>query len=92
MGLKSKLKVEAMELLHRGKKFYRELSYKNGGKLMKGSDVQEVQKILNKKGYKCKIDSIYGAETQEAIKKFQYNNCIKVDGIVGKVTWNVLFN
>ncbi|MCM1991025.1 peptidoglycan-binding domain-containing protein [Oceanirhabdus seepicola] len=92
MKIKSKLRVEAMELLFRGRKFYRELSYKKGGKLMKGSDVEEVQKSLNKKGYKCKIDSIYGVETQEAIKKFQYNNCIKVDGIVGKITWKTLFN
>jgi len=92
MGMKSKLKIEIMELLHRGKKFYRELSYKKGKKLMKGSDVEEVQKALTKKGYKCKIDSIYGAETQEAIRKFQYNNCIKVDGIVGKMTWSALFN
>ena len=92
MGMKSKLKNEAMELLYRGRKFYRELSYKKGKKLMSGSDVEEVQKVLNKKGYKCKIDSMYGIETQEAIRKFQYDNCIKVDGIVGKVTWSALFN
>ncbi|WBW94747.1 peptidoglycan-binding domain-containing protein [Oceanirhabdus sp. W0125-5] len=92
MRFKTKIKFEAMELLYRGKKFYRELSYKKGKKLMKGSDVQEVQKVLNKKGYKCKIDSMYGIETQEAVRKFQYDNCIKVDGIVGEITWNMLFN
>ena len=34
-----------------------------------------------------KIDDIFGVNTEKAVKKFQNNRNLKVDGIVGKKTW-----
>ena len=36
------------------------------------------------------IDGIYGHRTVEIVKNFQYNNGLKVDGIVGEETLAVL--
>lgn len=54
---------------------------------MSGSDVRELQTKLNSLGYECGyVNGIFGTETLAAVKQFQQNNNIAVDGIVGKIT------
>lgn len=58
-------------------------------------DVRKVQQKLIDLGYsvgRYGADSIFGNSTLEAVKKFQKNNRLSVDGIVGINTWNKLFN
>nr|WP_029501872.1 peptidoglycan-binding protein [Lachnoclostridium phytofermentans] len=47
--------------------------------------VKEVQLALNKLGYDCgDADGINGKKTKAAVKKFQEDNNLTVDGIIGK--------
>lgn len=57
-------------------------------------DVRKVQQRLIDLGYSCGrygADSIFGNSTLEAVKAFQRNNGLSVDGIVGPATWEKLF-
>lgn len=57
----------------------------------KGSAVKTAQTLLNSKGYDCgKVDGIFGKDTLAAVKKFQRNNGLVDDGIVGAKTWSKL--
>ena len=49
-----------------------------------------IQERLNFVGFNLKIDGIFGINTEKAVKKFQNNRNLKVDGIVGKKTWSYL--
>lgn len=73
------------------------------GKLLKigsadptnGSDnsVRLVQQKLKDKNYLITtVDGIFGTSTELAVKAFQRNNKLQIDGIVGKVTWDALIN
>ncbi len=56
-------------------------------------EVEKIQKALNGFGYyDSKIDGIHGPLTDLAIKAFQEDMGLVVDGIVGKKTADVLFN
>lgn len=63
---------------------------------LKGNDVKELQKKLSGIGYsigRYGVDGSFGNDTLKAVKLFQKNNKLKVDGIVGKDTahelgWN----
>ena len=55
-----------------------------------GSDVTELQKLLNQNGYNLDVDGIYGTNTQNAVKEYQQKNGLDVDGIVGNNTWGAL--
>ncbi len=55
-----------------------------------GSDVTELQKLLNQNGYSLAEDGIFGTKTQEAVKNYQQKNNLDVDGIVGTNTWGAL--
>ena len=61
---------------------------------MKGSDVQNVQKRLYKLNYlEAKyISSYYTDITESAVRLFQKNNGLQVDGKVGRNTMNKLFD
>lgn len=55
----------------------------------KGNDVKELQKELMKRGYdvgKCGIDGKFGNDTQKAVKNYQKDNKLIIDGVVGKNT------
>ena len=55
-----------------------------------GSDVTELQKLLNQNGYGLDEDGIFGTKTQDAVKDYQQKNNLAVDGIVGTNTWGAL--
>ena len=59
----------------------------------KGDSVKELQEILDRLGYdlgKCGIDGDFGRATEKAVKAFQKNAGVGVDGIVGAATWAAL--
>lgn len=59
---------------------------KNGSR---GQSVKELQQALNKLGYNCGVaDGIAGNKTITAIKNFQRNHGLSVDGIAGQATYN----
>lgn len=61
---------------------------KNGSS---GSDVLELQKLLNSLGYECGVpDGKFGSRTVLAVKMFQVNNGLTADGVVGPLTWAAL--
>jgi hypothetical protein len=66
----------------------------NGGILKKGSRgnaVRELQQKLTSLGYDTKgIDGIFGANTERAVRQFQKNHGLVVDGIVGPATKKAL--
>jgi hypothetical protein len=49
-----------------------------------------VQYYLTRKGYWVIMDGLMGPSTVEAIKKFQTDNGLNPDGIIGKETWELL--
>ena len=57
----------------------------------KGDDVKALQILLNGMGFNCgTADSIFGAKTLAAVKKFQKKVGLGADGIVGILTWSKL--
>lgn len=62
--------------------------------LDKGEIVGQVQQRLIALGYLNTnvVDYIYGFATYEAVRAFQKVNGLNNDGIVGPLTWNVLFS
>lgn len=61
--------------------------------MMSGDDVKQIQRILNNLGYNAGyVDGIYGLQTEGAVRRFQKDNSLVVDGIVGPNTWSKLIN
>lgn len=59
----------------------------------KGEDVRALQHLLNGYGYSCgEADGSFGSKTLAAVKKFQKEKGLAVDGSVGKATWTALLN
>ena len=61
---------------------------------MKGKDIEAMQAILIAKGYSCGTygtDGEFGSSTENAVRSFQTDRKISVDGIVGIKTWSELF-
>ena len=59
---------------------------KNLKKGSRGNDVRWLQYVLTQKGYSLVCDGIFGAKTDEAVRAFQAEHGLVVDGIVGKLT------
>ncbi len=58
----------------------------------KGTAVRSLQTRLKELGYlKGNVDGSYGAQTKTAVENFQRANGLKVDGIAGRNTQQVLF-
>lgn len=61
----------------------------------KGTDVRELQELLISRGYNLGswgADGDYGNATVEAVKAFQRDNGLEVDGVCGDLTANALLN
>ena len=59
---------------------------KNIKKGSRGNDVRWLQYALTQKGYRLVCDGIFGAKTDEAVRAFQADNDLVIDGIVGVLT------
>jgi peptidoglycan hydrolase-like protein with peptidoglycan-binding domain len=57
-----------------------------------GLVVRVLQRLLVSQGYRARVDGNFGALTETAVKAFQSQRQLKVDGIVGPITWQELTN
>lgn len=57
---------------------------------LRKQEVLLLQLKLQEKGYDIVADGIYGQKTAEVVRRYQYDNGLKVDGIVGEETYNTL--
>jgi peptidoglycan hydrolase-like protein with peptidoglycan-binding domain len=55
-----------------------------------GEWVRKLQRALNEAGYELDVDGIFGDATDEAVRDFQNENDLDVDGVVGPNTWAAL--
>ena len=53
---------------------------------MNGSEVERLQKDLSAKGYQLSVNGNFDETTENAVKAFQKDNNITVDGVVGAET------
>ncbi|MGV0743990.1 peptidoglycan-binding protein [Mycolicibacterium sp. XJ870] len=53
--------------------------------------VQVLQHLLRARAFDLAVDGVFGPLTEQAVRRFQGNQGIGVDGIVGPVTWSRLF-
>ena len=59
----------------------------------RGEYVTLAQTQLIQKGYDCGkwgADGVFGAATEEAVKRFQMDAGLTADGVIGKTTWEAL--
>ena len=55
-----------------------------------GELVRFLQKTLTKRGHPLTVDGKFGRLTQSAVRHFQKNNRLTIDGVVGPLTWTKL--
>lgn len=55
-----------------------------------GVAVRALQRLLLSNGYTVRVDGIFGALTETAVKAFQNQRNLAVDGVVGQRTWRAL--
>jgi peptidoglycan hydrolase-like protein with peptidoglycan-binding domain len=55
-----------------------------------GDAVRVLQRLLLNNRYAVKVDGVFGALTETAVKAFQSQRNLKTDGIVGQRTWRDL--
>ena len=55
-----------------------------------GDAVRVLQRLLINNRYAVKIDGVFGALTETAVKAFQNQRNLNADGIVGQRTWREL--
>jgi|GEM_PF-386346 len=59
----------------------------------KGERVINIQEDLKDLGYYSgHVDGIFGSQTQDAVEKFQANNGLRQDGIIGEQTFKALYD
>ncbi|MBG9375522.1 peptidoglycan-binding protein [Panacibacter sp. DH6] len=56
----------------------------------KNADVKFLQQSLAKLGYVISVDGIFGNDTERTVIRFQNDNDLSPDGVVGSNTWAVL--
>jgi hypothetical protein len=52
--------------------------------------VKELQQLLNDDGFTLDVDGLFGRDTEGAVKRFQREQGLDDDGIVGPLTWAAL--
>lgn len=57
-----------------------------------GDVVRTVQARLRDRGWTIGVDGSFGPQTDRVVRAFQHDKNLTVDGIVGKLTWNALWN
>ncbi|MBH8574886.1 peptidoglycan-binding protein [Nostocaceae cyanobacterium CENA369] len=55
-----------------------------------GLAVRILQRLLAANGYAIRVDGVFGALTESAVKAFQNQQNLTVDGVVGQRTWYYL--
>ncbi len=55
-----------------------------------GVSVKVLQRVLLSNGYAVRVDGVFGALTESAVKAFQNRRNLDVDGVVGSITWREL--
>ena len=56
----------------------------------RGPAVRRLQELLNARGAELTADGIFGVMTRDAVVRFQADNGLDADGIVGPLTWRAL--
>ena len=56
----------------------------------RGENVRTVQYLLRHHGFRLGVDRKFGRRTEEAVRDFQRDRGLQVDGVVGNQTWPVL--
>lgn len=54
----------------------------------RGPDVRAVQSQLRARGYSLDVDGIFGAVTEDRVKRFEGSVGLRTDGIVNPATWH----
>ena len=57
---------------------------------MQGPDVKSIQRALRHAGVRVRVDGTFGAQTQAAVKRFQQQQGLPADGVVGPATREAL--
>lgn len=55
----------------------------------RGDDVRTWQRQMKKRGWNIEVDGVYGADSRDVCRRFQRNQGIEDDGVVGPVTWRL---
>lgn len=55
--------------------------------VMRGPDVEMWQRRMRERGWSIAVDGAYGAASEDVCRKFQADQHLHVDGIVGRDTW-----
>jgi hypothetical protein len=64
----------------------------SGGSAMNVEDMKKVQVLLSNLGlYTGAVDGLAGPLTRAAVRSFQTSHGLIVDGLVGKMTWGIMF-
>lgn len=55
----------------------------------RGEDVRTWQKQMKKRGWNIDVDGVYGTDSRDVCRRFQRNQGVDDDGVVGPVTWRL---
>ena len=55
-----------------------------------GECVEELQKLLNAHGFVLRVDGEFNSRTEAAVRVYQKQHNLRIDGVVGATTWAML--
>ena len=85
LKLRDELQAKAVEQIDNGvERFWPPRMICNG---MNGADVNVLQSLLTAHGYIVPITGVFSDSTEKAVRKFQEDHGLAVDGVVGPKTW-----